>query len=241
MVADAPLPNGLRNLLIHTRHATKGDPNDNRNNHPVTAPGVCLVHNGRVENDDELFRFVDAEDERVGEVDSEALAFLVSYGQMRLGLSIPDLLEKVRGVASIAWLDADSGNDLHLARLSTRPLAIAWTDAGDLVFASTEQHLRRVSWRYGVRLFDVRPLHEGDYMQVRNGEVVYRAEFKVPPRPIRTVPDDRPGASNGKRKGKRKTGGHSRRGGPLTEMLDKQFEDAYPGVWVGGRFYPDFG
>ncbi len=43
-------------LLGHTRLPTKGSPANNDNNHPIIAGHVLGVHNGQIENDDELFR-----------------------------------------------------------------------------------------------------------------------------------------------------------------------------------------
>ena len=42
-------------ILGHTRQSTKGDPAFPRNNHPLRARAVIGVHNGHINNDDELF------------------------------------------------------------------------------------------------------------------------------------------------------------------------------------------
>ncbi|MGB8213275.1 MAG: hypothetical protein WCE68_06925, partial [Anaerolineales bacterium] len=42
-------------VLGHTRKATKGDPAFPANNHPLLAGAVIGVHNGHINNDDELF------------------------------------------------------------------------------------------------------------------------------------------------------------------------------------------
>jgi glucosamine 6-phosphate synthetase-like amidotransferase/phosphosugar isomerase protein len=58
-------------ILGHTRMPTKGSPANNYNNHPLKAGPVFGVHNGHIENDDELFcRFSLP---RQGEVDSEII------------------------------------------------------------------------------------------------------------------------------------------------------------------------
>lgn len=41
-----PIPAGTRALAIHTRFATSGSPGWNRNNHPVSAAGALVMHNG---------------------------------------------------------------------------------------------------------------------------------------------------------------------------------------------------
>lgn len=45
-----------QSMILHARAATKGDPVNNWNNHPVysKASGLCLIHNGWLINDDDL-------------------------------------------------------------------------------------------------------------------------------------------------------------------------------------------
>jgi glucosamine 6-phosphate synthetase-like amidotransferase/phosphosugar isomerase protein len=58
-------------LLGHTRMPTKGNRWNNANNHPLLAGQVIGVHNGHIENDDQLFQ--DLALPRRGEVDSEII------------------------------------------------------------------------------------------------------------------------------------------------------------------------
>ncbi len=58
-------------ILGHTRAPTKGDPQNNLNNHPIVAGHVIGIHNGYIENDDELFARLGLP--RAGEVDSEII------------------------------------------------------------------------------------------------------------------------------------------------------------------------
>src|SRR5574341_465037 len=62
-------------ILGHTRLPTKGDPADNRNNHPIRAGHIFGVHNGQIENDSELFRRYGSK--RDGDVDSEIIFRLI--------------------------------------------------------------------------------------------------------------------------------------------------------------------
>lgn len=174
----APLPLHLRTLIVHTRAATLGSPKVNDNNHPVVAPGIVLVHNGMIYNDDDLIDSVGHV--RVGEVDSEALAALLSLGARELGAEHPvDLLTEVEGSAAIAWLDSDGPEHLHLARLSERPLAIGYTRRGDLLFASTPVALKRCATFLKVELRSVETIPEGTYLEVTGGKVIDRRRFKV--------------------------------------------------------------
>lgn len=182
VAADAPLPLGLKTLIAHTRWATQGSPKNNANNHPVIAPGIVLVHNGGVWNDDDIFDVLQVE--RKAEVDSEALAALLSAGPEAFGVDHPaELLSLIEGSAAVAWLDNGSPDVLHLARVSERPLAIGRTRRGDLVFGSTPQALDRAAKWAGLNVTVVESLAEGDYVAVRRGEVIDRRKLTVPAKP----------------------------------------------------------
>lgn len=62
---------GTTCLLGHTRAPTKGSRWDNANNHPLLTGQVIGVHNGHIDNDDELFRELSLP--RRGQVDSEII------------------------------------------------------------------------------------------------------------------------------------------------------------------------
>jgi len=58
-------------VLGHTRQPTKGDPSLNSNNHPLHAGPVFGVHNGQIDNDEDLFTKYGCP--RSAEVDSEII------------------------------------------------------------------------------------------------------------------------------------------------------------------------
>jgi glucosamine 6-phosphate synthetase-like amidotransferase/phosphosugar isomerase protein len=194
-VADLlPLPGkGIHSLIAHTRHGTKGSPKINDNNHPVVAENIVCVHNGRVDNDDELIDLADMKGERLGTVDSWAIPALLSK-QIELGASVTDLLELVEGVAAIAWLNSHEPGVLHLARLSTRPLTLGWTKRGDLVFASTTANLRKAANLGKVGIEDITTLKEGTYLRIVQGGIEAWEEFK-PRHPKIEYAIDMPGVS----------------------------------------------
>ncbi len=58
-------------LLGHTRKPTKGDVLCHHNNHPILTGSVIGIHNGHIDNDDELFALCGCT--RNGQVDSEII------------------------------------------------------------------------------------------------------------------------------------------------------------------------
>jgi glucosamine 6-phosphate synthetase-like amidotransferase/phosphosugar isomerase protein len=186
---------GIGTLLAHTRHFTKGSPSNNDNNHPVVADHIVAVHNGRIDNDDELIDLAGLAGKRLGSVDSWAIPALLSK-QAALGVSHPtELLELVEGVAAIAWQEGGDPTTLHLARLSTRPLCVAWTKRGDLLFSSTPRNLTKAMTAAKVGFQDLTVLKEGTYLRVSDGGIQDWTEFKVR-HPVRPVQLDIPGMRN---------------------------------------------
>jgi len=192
VVESAPFPVGMRTAIGHTRFATKGSPSEDTNNHPVLAPGIVLVHNGRVDNDDAIFGKTGAQ--RQGQVDSEALAALLACGEAYGATHPADLLQVVRGVAAIAWLNVDEPDVLHLARLAVRPMTLGWTRRGDLIMSSTPQTLAHAAKLTGVRIQRTEIVQEGTYLRVQAGVVEERRRFPVEAK-SKFVGEDVPGKS----------------------------------------------
>ena len=179
-------------LIGHTRHATLGPSSVRANRHPVVANNIVLVHNGRVDNHTELIDLTGLD--RIGEVDSWALPALLSQ-QHALGADHPtELLELVEGCASMAWLDSEDTSVLHLARLTQRPMAIAFTKRGDVVMASTRRALDKWSKLGRVGLHDYFDVDEGEYLAVRDGKIVDWRDFE-PRQPATVYAEDVPTVS----------------------------------------------
>lgn len=130
------LPRNARTVILHTRYATQGHPNDNRNNHPVlsTDRSVALVHNGVISNDSALRGDLGITREAHGEVDSLVIPTLLAQE----GLAG---LKKMSGYAAVAWLDLNDTGYLHIARLKSSPAAYTWLYDGTFVMASTQSLL----------------------------------------------------------------------------------------------------
>ena len=121
-MAENLLPDS-RTLIGHTRQATKGNPKDNKNNHPLFDGITALVHNGMLSNDDRLFK--DLKLNRAAETDSDILrAILDEYGFTPKGINT---LNRCEGSAAIAAVSTDYPGKLLLAR-SGNPIETASTE-----------------------------------------------------------------------------------------------------------------
>ena len=101
----------------HTRWATHGEPSD-ANAHPHICGHVAVVHNGIIENADELRAKLIADGAQfVSETDSEVLAHLIaSAGEVDLEEAVRRALSAVVGTYGIAVLDARQPDRVVAAR-----------------------------------------------------------------------------------------------------------------------------
>jgi glucosamine 6-phosphate synthetase-like amidotransferase/phosphosugar isomerase protein len=175
------IPTTARTALVHVRDYTKGHPTIEANNHPIRHGAVVGVHNGVIENDEEIFDRYEFEREQPEmTVDSEAIFALVDDVGPR-----SQVLERVHGSMATAWVDERFSGMLFLARGIGRPL---WVGEGksETFFASTRETLELVEHtiRMNVRK---RELPEGSFVALLNGMVVARERF----RPDRTFVEQR--------------------------------------------------
>ncbi|HLN15692.1 MAG TPA: glutamine--fructose-6-phosphate transaminase (isomerizing) [Acidimicrobiales bacterium] len=106
----------------HTRWATHGEPSD-RNAHPHTdtTGRIAVVHNGIIENAAELRAKLSAEGvELASDTDSEVLPHLIAAaladGSADLPVAVAAALTQVVGTYGIAVLDAESPDEVVVAR-----------------------------------------------------------------------------------------------------------------------------
>jgi glucosamine 6-phosphate synthetase-like amidotransferase/phosphosugar isomerase protein len=172
LLETVSLPDGATQALVHVRDYTKGHPSILANNHPIRHGAVVGIHNGIIQNDEELF-------ERHGidrhapemTVDSEAIFALVHRHGAR-----PETLEQLHGAMASAWLDERDGTRLHLARGVGRPLWLG-TCADGAFFASTRQALEVAEQALRVTL-DLYEVAEGTLLALEAGEIVDRRGFR---------------------------------------------------------------
>lgn len=158
------IPENAPVMLLHTRMATHGTTRERANNHPIHHRNIVGIHNGVLMNDDEIFR--DLSRERNGQVDSEAIMALLSDGT-----NPTEVLSKISGDAAVAWINLDQPGVLHLARVNSRPLCVAQTEEGSLVFASTMDAIRSSLKAAGLSSSFEMELDEAMYMRVEEGVV----------------------------------------------------------------------
>jgi glutamine---fructose-6-phosphate transaminase (isomerizing) len=108
----------------HTRWATHGPPTD-RNAHPHVdcTERVAVIHNGIVENFDELRRRLEENGHRfVSDTDTECVAHLVEEG-LREGLDLPDAVRaavpRLEGAYALVVLSADEPDVIVGVRVSS--------------------------------------------------------------------------------------------------------------------------
>jgi glucosamine--fructose-6-phosphate aminotransferase (isomerizing) len=184
------VPEEAAQLLVHVRDYTKGHPSLSANNHPIRHGAVVGIHNGIIENDDELFDehgIARAEPDMT--VDSEIIFALAERSRGRTAAA----LQKLYGSMAAAWLD-EGRPELLLARGMGRPL---WLGVGkrELFFASTKLALELVESYSGLKLRKSQ-LEEGVVTAVENGKVVARdtfspdLSFEEEPLPAVRAPDE---------------------------------------------------
>lgn len=128
--------------IVHTRAATKGNPRKAINNHPLTAGVSAVIHNGKVHNDDQIFRELGLE--RHADTDSDIFRAIVDkYGITRAAI---ERLNKCRGGAAIAAFHPDYPGQMLLGR-SGNPLTQA-VDDDYFVFASEKNIIHKAMRPY---------------------------------------------------------------------------------------------
>jgi glutamine phosphoribosylpyrophosphate amidotransferase len=171
LLDEISMPAETSQALIHVRDYTKGHPEISANNHPIRHGSVVGIHNGLIENDDDLLaRYGIERQEDEMTVDSEAI-----FALAELHRHAPRSLAELRGAMAAAWMD-ERDHVLYLARGVARPLWIGRT-ASDLFFASTRRALAIVEAALRVRL-SLREVRQGRLLQVVEGRIARERRFK---------------------------------------------------------------
>ena len=188
MVVEAPTD--TRWLVGHVRAATSGSAEDNDNNHPILHHNIVGVHNGVLTGYEEILKQTGRQ-VATAKVDSEAIFAAVNKWGMKKGLA------KLKGDAVAVFADTRNPHLLRIARLHGRPLVIATTEAGSLIFASEECVLKATGIKYADKI-DLQAVNH--LWTVRAGKITSHQQFRKPV-PITTKPATSPygykGSSDG--------------------------------------------
>jgi len=120
-------------VLIHARGASRGNPRDNNNNHPMFAGKGAIIHNGAIKNDDILFGQFKLD--RKAATDSDIFRAIID----KWGLTEEAVEKMGAGVGSgaIACVHPDFPGRVLLVR-SGNPLTVASNE--DFFFFSSEKN-----------------------------------------------------------------------------------------------------
>lgn len=120
--------------LLHARATSQGTEDNNLNNHPVTGLGWCVVHNGHIRNDDDLWKHYEkkAEIQRFAEVDTSAIPLVLSRGTDYLG-SLENLT-MLSGSATAALLSLADTTKLALMRTGHNDLYLSVDPAAKILY-----------------------------------------------------------------------------------------------------------
>ena len=179
-VAERPLPGTLG--IAHTRWATHGEP-ATRNAHPHVCRDRCLVvHNGIIENHEELRREQTAAGHRLtSETDTEVVVHAV-FDQLEAGHTLLDAVRlattRLRGAYALGVIDAQDPEHLVAARQGS-PLVIG-VGFGEHFIASDVFALLPVTHRF---IF----LEEGDIAELMRESVrIWDRDGNLVVRPVKT-------------------------------------------------------
>ncbi|MEK9965588.1 MAG: glutamine--fructose-6-phosphate transaminase (isomerizing) [Rhodospirillaceae bacterium] len=164
----------------HTRWATHGVPNES-NAHPHATSRVAVVHNGIIENFQELRAELAADGHNFeSDTDTEAIAALLTR-QLEAGASpkqaVAETLPRLQGAFALAIVFAGE-HDLMVGARRGSPLAIGYGD-GEMFIGSDALALAPLTKR-------ICYLEEGDWAEItRTGARVYDETGAEVDRPVR--------------------------------------------------------
>ena len=189
LLSDAPVPGTIG--IGHTRWATHGAPNE-KNAHPHATDKVAVVHNGIIENFQELKEEVEAHGHVLtSETDTEVIVHLITQ-YLEEGLAPNDAaakaLNRLEGAYALGVIFAGE-HDFMIAARQGSPLAIGYGD-GEMFLGSDALALAPLTDK-------IMYLEDGDWAEItRDGASVYNLSGTSVNRAVR--PTVISGASVGK-------------------------------------------
>ena len=157
-------------VMLHTRAATHGKPEENRNNHPLMGHKLALCHNGVVYNKDNVLSKYNVSAKR--DVDTEAILVALKNG------GIDAVAKHVEGSMSISWA---KGKTMYLWTNGMSPLVIGELFNGDFMYSSTDSHLISTGLRFK-QVFDAK--HGHLYKFTPEGMTVHKTQLRKTQQPM---------------------------------------------------------
>lgn len=171
------LPENPLWIIGHTRHATHGSPEDNRNNHPIQHGKIVGVHNGVLLNHQEVLKKTGRWVEGT-EVDSEAIFAAINKWGHKKGLS------RVMGSMVAVYADINFPRTINIARSKGRDMFIARTKTKALYWASQTDALESL----GIKFSSIESVGSNQLIRVKGGRITGRQAYQPPLEAPRALP-----------------------------------------------------
>ena len=177
LLVQQPLPGTIG--IGHTRWATHGRPTVN-NAHPHATDRVAVVHNGIIENFQELRRELEGQGARFAtETDTEVVVHLITHllnQQLTPQQAVAKALKRLEGAFALAIVFAGR-HDLMMGARRGSPLAVGWGE-GEMYLGSDALALASLTSRLSY-------LEEGDWVELSaTGAIIHDAHDQVVQRKI---------------------------------------------------------
>ena len=183
-----------KQAIGHTRWATHGKPTDaNAHPHSDCTGRVVVIHNGIVENHEELRRSLSGDHSYESETDTEVIPHLIE-GWLREGATLTEAVTKtmpqLKGAQAVLVMSADEPGLICGARAGNAGGIVVGYGGGENYVASDLSallpHTRRVAF-----------LEDGDVVSIRSRSVEFTREGRVVIREPQEVPYDPVSAAKG--------------------------------------------
>lgn len=137
-------------LVGHTRAPSGSGATaaDNKNNHPFVHGPIIGIHNGRIVNDDDVWKALSPARTPKSECDSEAIFGLIDYyvseKKMDTESAIAEAIDKTLGWMAIATINAHEPHKVYLFRDKESPLEVAfWSWLEVAIFSSQYSYIEK--------------------------------------------------------------------------------------------------
>jgi glucosamine 6-phosphate synthetase-like amidotransferase/phosphosugar isomerase protein len=168
-----------RTVIGHTRHETKGNNKNNYNNHPIFSGRVIGIHNGHINNDEDLWTKTGFKKERQGKVDSEVIFHLIDiFAQkngFKIGNAIHSVSKQLEGSYACAVVHLQKPKYLWLFNRTSPIYLYSCKEVGLKVFASNDDFIKKALESINLAVVEERmaklPSNAGVRIDANSGKV----------------------------------------------------------------------